>query len=687
MTITHATRRARLHARGLFAFVSLLVFLIWEWHPLMDRPARQPANREVLAVQQEIPENLNIEPSVKAALQSRQQASRKAHSRGVGPFGPPEEIVTVNVDLRPVPYETLLAAVLKDVLSRQPNGTQEFTATLQCALGVRDLDTLCGKLVQRHSDVLSLVPSSGIPVSSKSANVAKRRDGRPGSFLERAVGDAPALKAAIGDQAKSMRTLFLNTAVAAGTPYPNVTQLLTQSACLLPRNKKLALGELLLEPTYTADFLLVGAAVLNEAVAGSLHKAASLLHLFRSYSFVYIVITDKDQVKNVATSLLFDDMLAPNHKCSVTSVLLPSSLGHRVSRLWGAAALRVSCGARAVRVAKRHCGAITPDCMGVHSPEALSINKMLKSGTKTGVYLGTGGGGNTTVLLKHFNVGQYSLFNGFHALSSHPLRTPLVNYPEGACLDRASSDSVFQVQPFIRGENLNKFMQRSKSKKLAWSDRLELAVQLVCAMHFLHHHPLGVFTYDDNHPQQYMVTENGSGMLLRMIDIDTVQLGKGDGRTGLNNVSTRCRCFYCRGKSNCMFVNTLEGYEGCGQSEDDPESGNHEVLKNVLPGRRCSAAGDMWFTGQMLIFLVDGAAPWQHKSLAEVLRLLRSGVVPSHPSGDEEYDAIAEHCMTQRTDTGTVLEGLSRLCEKYNCRMPKCPPTFFAPKPFEGLQL
>lgn len=74
--------------------------------------------------------------------------------------------------------------------------------------------------------------------------------------------------------------------------------------------------------------------------------------------------------------------------------------------------------------------------------------------------------------------------------------------------------------------------------------------------------------FDDNHPDQYYVTkQSNDSVVLSMLYLDALQVAAPGPQR-----ATYCRCFYCKGRSNCQFINTLEGYSACGQV-DEPTGG------------------------------------------------------------------------------------------------------------------
>lgn len=297
------------------------------------------------------------------------------------------------------------------------------------------------------------------------------------------------------------------------------------------------------------------------------------------------------------------------------------------------------------------------------------------------------------LLIKHYNFLQYSNgFAGLHFYLQDPVYShPVIHGPTRACLlkkEKEGSDSVLQFQELVPLQmSLTKLMQTLKNHKraLSWPDRLDLSVQILCAFSFLHAHPSGPFSFDDNHPDQYLVafpsqqvldavTASGgsffegkefqarNGLRLKMVDIDTLQraepiyaasaAGNSNKKAGadrilppraklsqpafntsmtfgspqrrrfsapggahhapsLENYDLRCRCFYCRGRSNCLFVNSYEGYRACEQTAGAGDAGNAEPESSrkqnpAQTKRQCTLLTDSWYLGQLMWFLVRG---------------------------------------------------------------------------------
>jgi hypothetical protein len=264
---------------------------------------------------------------------------------------------------------------------------------------------------------------------------------------------------------------------------------------------------------------------------------------------------------------------------------------------------------------------------------------------------------------------------------------------------------VFQEQPFVKGVNLKSFvgarMKKLRQKAPATSrgrlsafmtpsERLDVALQILCVFDYLHAHRAGPFGFDDNHPEQYMITEqpaaDGGGVRLTvtLIDIDTLQratpaIAGNLSRSGPvaqreGGFATKCRCFYCRGRSNCMFINSPEGYAACGQ--DTGEHGDREAPHAARAGKHCTLRSDAWFIAQVLLFVSTGAAPWEGLGLAEVTSRLRAGEVPSVPAEhDQTLAPVIDKLFKERMPPGDAAAELQALCAAggHTCRVESCP--------------
>ncbi|RNF12429.1 transferase [Trypanosoma rangeli] len=200
-------------------------------------------------------------------------------------------------------------------------------------------------------------------------------------------------------------------------------------------------------------------------------------------------------------------------------------------------------------------------------------------------------------------------------------------------------------------------------------------------------HPNGFFLYDDNHPGQYLLKKDGNGFYtVRLIDIDTFQKGTtvplASPRYPYSNVSSHCRCFYCHGRSNCMFFNTYEAYEACGQVHSREAWGNEMPLM-VRPGRLCDGSSDMWFEAQLLFFLFDGTVAWRALNHDELLHQINSGRVPplTNSLGATQHSEAMRQLLSRMfllrpTETAVLLE-LRKLCMAVGgcSQLAECPAT------------
>ena len=248
-----------------------------------------------------------------------------------------------------------------------------------------------------------------------------------------------------------------------------------------------------------------------------------------------------------------------------------------------------------VIASNKRCSKLEPEVAKykVCSTLDISVAKKVVLGGKTALYKGKYEG--KAVGLKHFTRKWYESFTGFHLFAAHSkVRHPYVNYPLTACEHRGT---ILQPQPWLKGRDLKKWRGEKESKAMEWPERLRWALRIACVHQFLHEHPHGPFTFDDNHPGQYFITKDGPVM----IDIDTVQKTDAKGKS-------RCRCFGCNGgRANCQFLNSPEGYRYCGVGNDkQPQEG--------VPAFSCTTATDIWFLGQLLqMILPNGKAATMEK--------------------------------------------------------------------------
>lgn len=321
----------------------------------------------------------------------------------------------------------------------------------------------------------------------------------------------------------------------------------------------------------------------------------------------------------------------------------------------------------------------------------LQLHSVIKFGSKTAIYRGAFGPSHAPVAVKHFNIAQYGTFASFHVLMKSASRYPLINYPTSSCVEPSLDDSVLQIQPLLDGMNLKQYMAKRR-KSLSWKQRLQVAMQIACVFKYLHSHPLGFFAFDDNHPEQYFVREDSAtgALEVRLVDIDTVQLGvlAKDHKKEVTaaDIQTRCRCFYCDGRSNCLFINTPEGYSGCAQTAEDPDSGKREPTHRQwnAEDRRCSGASDAWFIAQLLYFLIDGRAPWQGQSMARVIEKLNHGQFPKATSANARYNSIVDKLFAERTSDAEVIAALGALCRDLHCGFDACPAAYETKVPYTG---
>eukprot|EP00759_Apiculatamorpha_spiralis_P035238 PhF_6_TR36147/c0_g1_i1/m.52535 len=167
----------------------------------------------------------------------------------------------------------------------------------------------------------------------------------------------------------------------------------------------------------------------------------------------------------------------------------------------------------------------------------IRIEKVIQLGSKTAIYKATVNG--ELVALKHFHYWHYLRFGGFlHLVGNSSVRSPLLNYPSGACIETSLENTVFQPQPLLRGLDLMKL--KEKENDIGWNVRLSIALQLGCVFRHLHAHPSGPYTYDDIHPAQFFVKGVDDPTLL-LVDLDTIQ------KTDDETHTSTCRCFYCNG--------------------------------------------------------------------------------------------------------------------------------------------
>eukprot|EP01060_Flectonema_neradi_P009154 TRINITY_DN16540_c0_g1_i1.p1 TRINITY_DN16540_c0_g1~~TRINITY_DN16540_c0_g1_i1.p1 ORF type:complete len:496 (+),score=73.93 TRINITY_DN16540_c0_g1_i1:83-1570(+) len=280
----------------------------------------------------------------------------------------------------------------------------------------------------------------------------------------------------------------------------------------------------------------------------------------------------------------------------------------------------------------------------------LELTKSLHIGGKTALYKGTYKG--DPVGVKHYPPELYESFTGFHLFVSHTAwRHPWINYPTGACM---YDDNILQRQPFLIGYDLTKWKEKKK-KKLEMGEIISWAMRIACIHQFMHTHPDGPFTYDDNHPGQYFITDDGPVM----VDIDTMQ-------KTLPNKTTTCRCFGCNGgRANCQFINSPEGFKHCLGSSTEPT---------------CGVQTDIWFLGQILNgILPKGTLTPMTKFGKDVSAAVLRGEIPKVESPDDDYTNLVRNCFSMdpadRPTASEIVSKLADICEKYDsCKTAKCPP-------------
>jgi len=306
----------------------------------------------------------------------------------------------------------------------------------------------------------------------------------------------------------------------------------------------------------------------------------------------------------------------------------------------------------------------------------IRIHSIIQLGSKTAIYKATVNGQD--VALKHFHYWHYRRFTGFlHLVTNSTLRSPLINYPTGACIDRKLDNSVFQAQPLLTGMDLLKLKKRTP--ELSWGLRLDIALQLACVFQHLHEHPHGPYTYDDIHPGQFFVAGLSNPSML-FVDLDTIQLTMTKERTSV------CRCFYCNGgRAMCIFMNSPEGYRFCGQGG--------------LVGdktQRCGPRTDMWFIGQLYNHLLPGSRiPLAGLSEKDLVAAVQGTRRPKLDSGDSRYDRLIMRMWEQdpslRLTPREVVIELLALCGEEGsshkgCTLTQCPAERRASSPYFGFR-
>ncbi|EKF39413.1 hypothetical protein MOQ_000360 [Trypanosoma cruzi marinkellei] len=332
-------------------------------------------------------------------------------------------------------------------------------------------------------------------------------------------------------------------------------------------------------------------------------------------------------------------------------------------------------------------GGFTPSLLCEHLPNEIVLSRVIKYGEKTAVFHGLWR--EEKAIVKLFHPYQYFSFQDFYEfVQGRAKRSPLIHYPTFSCYS-SKYDGIFQIQSVLTDHVTLQSLLSLKAyrKRVSFRQRLEIAIQIVCIFKFMHEeHPAGFFSYDDNHPSQYLLKRENDGFYtVRLIDIDTIQRGiavpLANAQYPYSNVSTRCRCFYCHGRSNCMFFNTYEAYEACGQVSVR-KAWSVETPHIVRHGRLCDGSSDIWFQAQLLFFLLDGTVAWQNLKREELILQIQRGVVPSLTQSSaaanhtEEVGHLLSRMFRLRPTETTVLKELNELCTAVGgCRRTtRCPP-------------
>eukprot|EP01065_Artemidia_motanka_P024002 TRINITY_DN28655_c0_g1_i1.p1 TRINITY_DN28655_c0_g1~~TRINITY_DN28655_c0_g1_i1.p1 ORF type:complete len:487 (+),score=138.33 TRINITY_DN28655_c0_g1_i1:44-1462(+) len=309
------------------------------------------------------------------------------------------------------------------------------------------------------------------------------------------------------------------------------------------------------------------------------------------------------------------------------------------------AGLTVSCGSVAV--------AEWRGCAG------LSLVRHLRFGGKTALYLGERAG--ERVAVKHFTRDWYDTFAGFHTLAAGSVRRhPWMNFPTWVCGMPGPHPSALQVQPLLDGPDLSRWRAPPGE---GWPLRLRFMLRIACVFRWLHAHPLGPFSFDDNHPSQYVV-HRGEGPV--MVDLDTVRRTEPDG-------SAPCRCFACKGgRANCVFPNSPEGFRSCRTGSTEPV---------------CGTRSDMWFVGLLLWHLLPGGGgtPLSGVPPRKLASAVMGGKRPDvHPATPSDLRRLIARLWAagSRPNASEAVDVLSGLCRQYDCGAPDCPAETLADVPY-----
>eukprot|EP01062_Namystynia_karyoxenos_P031459 TRINITY_DN23347_c0_g1_i3.p1 TRINITY_DN23347_c0_g1~~TRINITY_DN23347_c0_g1_i3.p1 ORF type:complete len:478 (+),score=78.00 TRINITY_DN23347_c0_g1_i3:89-1522(+) len=288
----------------------------------------------------------------------------------------------------------------------------------------------------------------------------------------------------------------------------------------------------------------------------------------------------------------------------------------------------------------------------------LRLLRPLHWGGKTALYLGELHGRRVGV--KHFPLQWYETFAGFHTLGVSRRRHRWMNFPTWACLHSAPGGqrSVFQAQPLLAGPDLTRWrFPPAEEDGAQWGARLGFMLRIACIFRWLHAHPLGPFSFDDNHPAQYVVHEGGPVM----VDLDTVRRCSAAGYA-------RCRCFACKGgRANCVFPNSPEGFSSC--------KGGGSAAEEPL----CGVRTDMWFLGLLFWSMLPGSSGvplsgvHPKKLGPAVVRGKRPAIGPGVPP---QLTALLQRCWSDpgaRPSSAEAVDALQRLCAAHGCATGGCP--------------
>ena len=116
------------------------------------------------------------------------------------------------------------------------------------------------------------------------------------------------------------------------------------------------------------------------------------------------------------------------------------------------------------------------------------------------------------------------------------------------------------------------------------------------------------------------------------------------------------------------------GIKGCGQMQEPTLAPEQVAQRTDL---LCNTSSDSHFTAQILLYLVNGTAPWPGLGHKDVVKRLKLKHYPKANSGDNAYDSIVEDLFQARIDVGSndLLDRLHDLCGKYRCGFESCSAT------------